>query len=117
MPTNKIFRYLTSITNSYNYSKISSGAQVLRDTRLNRLELLAELIPDSVFQSSSFRALHQLRSFKDVAGTHELPVGLLACCDTAMNQCAGAHFCRACDQLLDDPANGSDKDVVIAYQF
>lgn len=52
-----------------------------------------------------------------MAGTHELPMRLLTCCDTAMDQCAGAHFCRACDQLLEDPADGSDNDVVVAYQF
>jgi hypothetical protein len=92
-------------------------AQVLSDTRLNRLKLLAELTPNLVFQSLALRALHQSRTLKNRAGTHELSMRLLACCNASMNQRAGANFCRASEQLLQHPANSAENDVVVAHQF
>jgi hypothetical protein len=114
--TSKIPHYLTP-THSQQKPNPRSGAQVFGNTRLNRLELLAELIPNPILQPFALSTLHQLRSLDDITGTHELAVRLLAYRNTSMDQVAGADFSRTCNHLLNHPTDSPDDEVVVTHQF
>ena len=101
----------------YLKKKHCSSSQVVGDTRLNGLKLLAQFAPDPILQSFSFRSLHQTATLKNTARLQKLSVRVLACSDTAMYKSTRPDLGGASKHSLQKPTDCPQKYVVVTEKF